>query len=139
MQQTQNLEFGAFVRLFNRRKTVHRSVTLAMTVFMVLMAFVLPPRYSGTAIVMQDTRKSRITNLEDVLSGLGTDTGAIRSEIDIIGSRTMIARVVDKMGLMKDPIYNRALNVSWLSPATGFAHSARTRSPKSRTPPSALP
>lgn len=112
------LEFAALVRLLNRRKHVVVGVTVAFTTVMLLLAFTLPPRYYAEATVMQSTRKSNITNVEQVLSGIGVDSSAIRSEIEIISSGAMIQRVVKKLGLMNDASYNRAMGSSAFNPAT---------------------
>ncbi|MGB4100567.1 MAG: polysaccharide biosynthesis tyrosine autokinase [Alphaproteobacteria bacterium] len=126
-RQVQGFEFAAFVRLFNRRKNVIAGLTMLTTLFMILMAFILPPRYLGTAIVMQDMRKAHVSNVEEVLSGLTTDSGTIRSEMEILRSRTMIGRVVDKLDLMNDPHINRKAGNSWFSPGNWFSflHSPR--------------
>jgi exopolysaccharide transport family protein len=120
VQQVQGFEFAAFVRLFNRRKNVIAGLTLVTTLFMILMAFILPPRYQGISIVMQDMRKSHVANVEDVLSGLNTDSGTIRSEIEIIRSRTMIGRVVDKLDLLNDANFNHSAANSWFAPGNWF-------------------
>lgn len=126
------MEFAALVRLFNRRKHVVLGIAVATTMFMVLLAFTLPPRYHGEAIVMLDTRKSNVTNVEQVISGLTADNGTVRSEMEIIGSRAMINRVVDKLGLMKDPAYNRALSTSVFSPSTWVKALSSDAAPQSR-------
>ncbi len=117
-KSAEGFEFAALVRLFNRRKHVIAGIMIAFTVFMIFLAFTLPPRYYAEATVMLVTRKSTVTNVEQVLSGLTADTGTIRSEMEIINSRTMIGRVVDKLDLMNDPNYNHSLNASAFNPAT---------------------
>ncbi len=64
MQQVQAFEFSAFVRLFNRRKNVIAGVTIALTLTMTVLAFILPPRYQGVAIVMQDIRKPQSPGID---------------------------------------------------------------------------
>jgi polysaccharide biosynthesis transport protein len=113
----EQMEFAALVRLFNRRKQVITGIAVATTIFMLLLAFTLPPRFYGEAIVMQDMRKSNVTNVEQVLSGLTADNSTVRSEIEVISSRTMISRVIDKLDLMQDPAYNRSLGKSAFNPA----------------------
>ena len=128
-QHVQGFEFSAFVRLFNRRKNVIAGLTLLTTLFMILMAFILPPRYLGVSIVMQDIRKSHVANVEEVLSGLTTDSGTIRSEIEIIRSRTMIGRVVDKLDLTNDPNFNHNVGNSWFAPGNWFSFLRSPRLP----------
>jgi len=121
----EGLEFAALVRLFNRRKHVVAGITVATTLFMILLAFTLPPRYYGEATVMMEVRKPNVMNLDQVLTGLTADTGTLRSEMEIIGSRTMINRVVDKVELMKDSAYNRNASSSPFDPTTWFRSSKK--------------
>lgn len=114
----EGFEFASLVRLFNRRKGVVAGITIAFAAFMIMLAFTLPPRFYAEANVMLLTRKSTVTNVEQVLSGLTADNGTIRSEMEIITSRTMINRVIDKVGLMNDANYNHSLSSSAFSPST---------------------
>jgi polysaccharide biosynthesis transport protein len=116
MPMTDRLEFAALVRLFNRRKHLVLGVTLAVTLIMLALAFILPARYTAEAIVMLDTRKSNVTNVEQVLTGLTADNSSTRSEMEILTSRTMIGRVVDKLKLMQEPAFNDQLGSTLLNP-----------------------
>ncbi|QQR68575.1 MAG: polysaccharide biosynthesis tyrosine autokinase [Alphaproteobacteria bacterium] len=94
-----------------------RLVAISTTVMILLatiLAFILPPQYSSEAVVLLDSRQQRVTNAEQVLSNLQVDSSSLRSEIDIITSRTMIDRVIDKLKLIEDPEFNSAARaVPW--------------------------
>jgi capsular exopolysaccharide synthesis family protein len=86
-------------------------IVVAVTVITMVVALVLPPRYMGEAVVMLDPRRTHIANIEQVISNLPTDNQAIRSEIDIIESRSVINRVIKELGLQNDREFNPSLSV----------------------------
>ena len=84
-------------------------VTLGvMALFAFVLALVLPAHYKGEAIVMLDPRKTNVSNIEAVVSGLPSENSVIRSQIDIIKSRAVIDRVIEQLKLMENPISIRA-------------------------------
>ncbi len=62
------------------------------------LAFMLTaPRYVSTAVVALDIRKVTVAP-SDIVAGLPQETPALRTEIDIIGSRSMAERVIQRAG-----------------------------------------
>jgi capsular exopolysaccharide synthesis family protein len=55
------------------------------------------PRYEAVAEVVPDIRGTRIIKFDAVLSSLPPQPAALRTEMDIIGSRAMAQRVVDRL------------------------------------------
>ena len=91
-------------------------IVLATIVLAMFIAFISKPHYSSEAIVMMDSRKTRVTNMEAVMSNLTLDTSAVRSEIDIIESRAVIDRVQKELKLNEDADFNPNLRgLSWLA------------------------
>lgn len=62
---------------------------------------VTPNRYVAEAVVALDTRKVQVITLESVMSRLPQDSPVVRTELDLIASRSMAERVVDRLGLAK--------------------------------------
>ncbi|MBI1273563.1 MAG: polysaccharide biosynthesis tyrosine autokinase [Alphaproteobacteria bacterium] len=126
----EELDFRAITRLINRRKAAILQTTLAVIVFAMLMAFILPPRFEAEAIVMLDIRHTQVVDMQQVMSGLAPDAAVVRSEMDILQSRAMIGRVVDKLSLTSDPDYNKSLGtglLSWLDfSSTNLSDEERT-------------
>jgi len=85
-------------------------VTLGIMILALGLSLVLPSRYVGEAVVMLDPRKTSATNMEAVLSSLPSESAAVRSEIDIIRSRSVVDRVIDQMDLLNDPKMNPSLS-----------------------------
>ncbi|TDE38845.1 GumC family protein [Antarcticimicrobium sediminis] len=67
------------------------------------------PIYTAEATVALENRQSSVSNLEDVVSGLSTDQGTINTELEVLISRTLLGRVVNRLDLTADPDFNAAL------------------------------
>jgi exopolysaccharide transport family protein len=74
-----------------------------------LVTWQLKPIYTSTALVMVEPRQSQVVNFTQVLSGLPVDTETVNSEIQVIKSRHLTRRVVEKMKLELDPEFNDLL------------------------------
>jgi polysaccharide biosynthesis transport protein len=95
----------AFLRLLNRRKWHLAGVTALVCALVGLILAQLPPEYRATALVMLDTRKVKVTNTLDVVSGLTLDIPAMQTEIEVLRSVSLLGRVADKLRLDQDPEY----------------------------------
>ncbi len=92
-----------------RRRWIILNTAIFFTVLAVLVVFQLTPRYTAKAVLALETRQSQVVDLQAVMSGLQADSAAIKTEIDVMQSRHLIGRVVDELGLVKDPEFNGAL------------------------------
>ena len=89
----------------NRRKWHLAGVTALVCVLAGLILAQLTPEYRATALVMLDTRKTKVTNTPDVIGGLTLDIPAMQTEIEVLRSVSLLGRVVDKLRLDQDPEY----------------------------------
>src|SRR5205823_1394205 len=64
---------------------------------------VLPARYTGTALLQIETRNTRVTPFEDVVAGIGSDSAAIASIIEVANSDATLQAIVEGQGLTSDP------------------------------------
>lgn len=83
----------------------------------VIVSLLLTPQFKGNVILLVDQRQSKILDLGGGLSA-PVDSSALRSEIDILTSRAVIDRVVDKLNLTDDPEFNTQSRSwkEWLNP-----------------------
>lgn len=73
-------------------------------------AYVLAtPLYRSTAVVMLNNREEQVVDLGGVLGGLGSDRSVVNTEVEILQSRILLGKVVDKLNLTEDPEFNTAL------------------------------
>jgi len=77
--------------------------------------FVATPLYRSTAVVILETREESIVNLDSVLGGLSGDTSVVNSEVEVLKSRGLMGKVVQRLDLTNDPEFNTALQTPKLS------------------------
>ena len=97
------------IALFRRRMRLFLAVLISVFAAVVLFTLQLTPRYTATATVMIDTRQHKVVDIQQVMSGLGSETGAIDSEVEILRSRSLAEKVVDQLDLVHDPEFNGRL------------------------------
>ena len=102
------IDVREFMRMLNRRKWQLIGIVALVCALAGLVVAQLTPEYRATALVMLDTRKAKVTNTADVLSGMATDLPAIQTEIEVLRSASLLGRVVDKLHLERDPEYGAA-------------------------------
>jgi succinoglycan biosynthesis transport protein ExoP len=95
-------------KIWRRRRIIFGTV-LGLTVLASLVTWQLTPIYTSTALVMIEPRRTQVVDITQVLSGLPADLETVNSEIQVIESRHMARRVVEKMKLELDPEFNPLL------------------------------
>ena len=70
------------------------------------MTFTATPVYTAKATVIVDTKGQNIIDLGSVMSGIGANTAEIDTEVEIIGSKSLLTRVVRAQELTEDPEFN---------------------------------
>ena len=94
------------LRITARHKWHLFGVTAIVVILAALVLFQLTPEYRATAIVTLDTRKAKVTNTVDVLSGNPViELSSIYTEMEVLRSTSLLGRVVDKLHLDMDPEY----------------------------------
>ena len=103
------LDIKELLGILRRRKKVILSTVLLLTSLAVLAGLQLTPKYTATAMVMIDPRKSTVVDVEAVIQGLGTDASTVESQIRLISSRFQLERLATDLGIFDDPEFNAAL------------------------------
>ncbi|SHM69528.1 capsular exopolysaccharide family [Roseovarius litoreus] len=83
--------------------------TLAILMGGVYAYGVAVPLYTANSVVLLETKQNQIADLESVVSGLSGDTSEVNSEVEILRSRILLGRVVDRLDLESDPEFNASL------------------------------
>jgi uncharacterized protein involved in exopolysaccharide biosynthesis len=102
------------VRVLNRRKIIILAPTVLMTGIAWGIASVTVPRFAATAALTLDVGKVQVVDRE-VVARLPLESSTLRSEIDVIRSRSLNEEVIVKLGLASDPAVARDAH-AWLSP-----------------------
>lgn len=95
-----------FLRVLRERRGLIRNVTLAIVALTAVVMFSLPTRYSTSAVVMLDQRKNTVADASSVLSALPTDPSTVQNQIQVLSSRDLALKVIDKLHLEADPEFN---------------------------------
>lgn len=67
------------------------------------------PLYTATSEVMLNSREEQVVDLSGVIGGLSFDSSAVNTELQVLQSRSLLSKVVDKLGLISDPEFNTSL------------------------------
>ncbi len=94
------------VRAFRRRLPVFFLVILAVFSTVAFFTFQAVPIYSTSASVIIDSREKNVVDFGSVLSGLPPDSAIVDTEVEILRSRSLARKVVQKLDLTKSPEFN---------------------------------
>ncbi len=120
-EEAEMIDLRALALVLLRRKWIIINTVLFCSVIAVLILFQLTPRFTASAMLAMETRQNQVVDVQAVMSGLGTDVAALKTEIDVLRSRRLVGKAVDQLGLTRDPEFNDALNtekslLSYLNP-----------------------
>lgn len=103
-------EDGFYLRELGRKLRRREGVILGTATLLMTLAalyiFQLTPRYTAETQIVVNSRQSKVVDVEAVLSGLLVDNETIRTEIEIIRSRSLAKKTIAELGLDSDPEFN---------------------------------
>jgi uncharacterized protein involved in exopolysaccharide biosynthesis len=88
--------------LWSRRWVVIASAVVAMVLALAYIV-VTPATYVANAVVLVDPREAQVTQANNVLPGIGSDSAAIASQVSVIRSRDLLEAVFLSQQLASDP------------------------------------
>jgi capsular exopolysaccharide synthesis family protein len=80
-----------------------------IVVLIVVIALLLEKRYTAETQVLVESREQVLSDIQDILSNLGTTNEVLNSEAEIIASDNLTRKVMSKLGLYEDPEFNEFL------------------------------
>jgi capsular exopolysaccharide synthesis family protein len=72
--------------------------------------FAAQPVYRSDAVLTLEVRGEQIVDIENVFSGVSTETSAINTEIVVLKSRSILEKLVEELDLLYDPEFNPFIN-----------------------------
>ncbi len=102
-------DLHGILRTLQRRKWLIIITAMAVSILASIFVFRITPLYTATAFVEISPRQSRVVDFEAVLSGLPSDTATIATEIQVIRSRKLAGRTIQRLELHRNPEFNAAL------------------------------
>ncbi|KIC28706.1 GumC family protein [Leisingera sp. ANG-S5] len=104
------LDLAALLATLWRGKWIIALATMAAILIGGVYAFVAAvPLYTSTAVVMLETKQESVVGLQSVVSGLSGDYAEVNSELEVLRSRGLMGKVVDKLALVEDQEFNGTL------------------------------
>lgn len=68
--------------------------------------FVVTPTYTASTTVVLDSTQAQLTNLDSVVAQVTASAGSLSTEIEVLRSRGLLGKLVDRLDLTKDPEFN---------------------------------
>ncbi|MDT8344301.1 MAG: polysaccharide biosynthesis tyrosine autokinase [Thermohalobaculum sp.] len=96
------------VTLFERKWTIVLFVVVSLGLAFVYLARA-ERTYTASSTVALNTRAEKVIDLTAVTSGLGTDYSTVMTEFAVLTSRGLMHRVVERLDLTNDPLFNPSL------------------------------
>jgi polysaccharide biosynthesis transport protein len=98
-----NAEIAGFAQALRRRWPVLAISLLICLLAATFLLAILQPRYTASAQILLDARKQNVMQNQAISQSGTLDASAVESEVSLIQSFSVCRRVVEKMGLSKDP------------------------------------
>ncbi len=109
-----------------------RKVTMVVVATAVLLAAVprimsLPSRFEGLALVLVDTRKNKLSDLQAIVTGAQSEVIEVRTQVDVLRSPALAEQVVTRLDLVRErefaPVISQAPPTwqAWMNKALALA------------------
>ncbi|UEM05092.1 polysaccharide biosynthesis tyrosine autokinase [Skermanella rosea] len=104
------IDLSRFFSLLYRERWLILAVALLTAALAGTVLTQMAPQYSSSVLLKAESGAAKGSGLEALLPGLSGEDAGLRSEIDVMKSRTIVGRVVDRLGLVEDPEFNPVLD-----------------------------
>lgn len=102
----ERFELSNAIAVLWRQKFVVAAICGVFGLLAMVAAYSLTPIYRADAVVMLDRSEDQVIDLESVVSGFAADYYSILAEAEVLRSRKLAGRVVDKLDLTNHPLFN---------------------------------
>src|SRR3954452_12517408 len=100
------LGLADLLMVLSRRKYLLLGTMAIVTLIGIVNVFLLTPLYTASTSVMVDPQEQRVINVESLVAGVPADQSTIESEIQVIQSDELAARVIRQLGLDRRAEFN---------------------------------
>ncbi|MFN7027695.1 MAG: Wzz/FepE/Etk N-terminal domain-containing protein, partial [Pseudorhizobium sp.] len=101
------LPLGLIVAALWERKILIAACVAAALVLTSLYLLVEEKTYKATAVLLVEPRTPNVTEATEVLPGYGSDSAAIASQVEVLGSSTLLNRVIEAEQVGQDPEFTK--------------------------------
>ncbi|MDE2181435.1 MAG: polysaccharide biosynthesis tyrosine autokinase [Alphaproteobacteria bacterium] len=118
------ITFSGLIRVVKVHWRTILTVTGVIAALAMLVASLLTPLYTATALVMVDEQQAHVLDNHadpSVLSDIPSDPSSIASQVQVLQSQALAGQIVDKLKLKEDPEFNGSQTdpITWLTDAIG--------------------
>ncbi|MBL8521944.1 MAG: chain-length determining protein, partial [Betaproteobacteria bacterium] len=106
VQEAETLDLVEYWRSITKRKWSILGLVLLVAVITTLVVFSLRPSYRSTATVMIEQGKSKVVSIEEVYSSIGGNREYYQTQVEIIKSRELARKTVERLKLATHPDYD---------------------------------
>lgn len=108
--QDEIVDISAILNVIWRRKFL---ISLISLVFIIIGGYyayrVAVPKYRSSTVVILDAKMNAFNDIQSVVGGLTGDSEEVNTEVEVLRSRRLIGKVVDRLNLIEDPEFNADL------------------------------
>ena len=104
--ETRPIDLRRLVAAFRRRLRLFSVIALLVFAAVVAATLLTTPKYAATAQVMVDPRNQRAPTPNEALLPLPADSAVVDTEVEVLRSPQLAARVVDALRLDRDPEFS---------------------------------
>ncbi|WP_114394844.1 GumC family protein [Oleisolibacter albus] len=111
---TLDFDLSGLLRIFRRRLGWFIGTLLLLGTVGLVAVLNLTPTYMADAVVFIESRRPKLLDVEELVQGISSTAESIQSEVEILKSREMALKVVNKLNLVDHPLFNtptRAMSV----------------------------
>jgi polysaccharide biosynthesis transport protein len=103
------IDLRALGQIARRRIKAFLITAFLISLLGFLFLTLIPNSYTATSSVLIDRRKVEVTDVSSVLSGLPADSASVDTEVQVLKSPQLVARVVKRLKLDQNPEFNKTL------------------------------
>ncbi len=101
------IDIGALIGTLWRGKWLIAAVTFIAMLLAGYYAYgVAVPTYRSTASIVLETKQDSVVDLKAVVGGFSGDSTEVNTEVEVLRSRGLAGKVVDRLNLIADPEFN---------------------------------
>jgi polysaccharide biosynthesis transport protein len=101
------IDIGALIGTLWRGKWLIAFVTICTMGLAIYYAyFKAVPMYRSTAVVILDTKQDNFAGLPSIAGGMSGDNTEVNTEVEVLRSRGLAEKVVERLNLVEDPEFN---------------------------------
>ncbi|MBU1314590.1 MAG: GumC family protein [Alphaproteobacteria bacterium] len=101
------LPLGLIIAALWERKFLIAACVAAALILTLLYLLMEEKTYKATAVLLVEPRTPNVTEATEVLPGYGADSAAIASQVEVLGSSTLLDRVIEAEEVAQDPEFTR--------------------------------